>query len=140
MAQSLLATIVLGSLSLERLAALGAGGDVLEELSDPAGESLGGGAVGDEGNVGLGVDNIRVAGNVLLVEVLLVGGRSVGGQGRSKAGVEGNGVGVVEGNGGDVVVVDGLLQVQNTLNLLVEFMGCIIVLAFTSLFQTQESQ
>ncbi len=123
MAQSLLATVVLGSLRLQGLAALGAGGDILEELADPAGQCLRGSTIGYEGNVGLSVNNVRIAGNVLLVEILLVRGRGVGGERRSKTGVEGNSVGIVEGNGGDVGVVGSLLKVQDTLDLLVELVG-----------------
>ncbi|KAI6761565.1 hypothetical protein HG531_002118 [Fusarium graminearum] len=70
---SLLTTKVLGGLGLEGLAVSGGGGHIVEELANPLGEAIGRGTVGDEGDIGLGISDIGVAGNVLLVHVLLVG-------------------------------------------------------------------
>lgn len=122
-AGTLLATVVLGGLGLERLAALGRGGQLTEELTGPAGQRLGRGAVSDEGNVGLGVDNVGEAGNVLLVHVLLVGGRSRGVDGGTEARVESDRVGVVQSDGGSIGGESGLLEAEDALNLLVELVG-----------------
>ena len=119
-ARALLTTVVLGSLRLELLAGLRLGLDILEELADPLGEALGGSTIGDDGQVGLRVDGIREAGNVLLVQVLLVGGGRRRVDGSAKAGVERNGVGVVEGDSGNIGVESGLLKAEHALNLLVE--------------------
>lgn len=122
-ARSLLTTKVLAGLGLEGLAASGGRGDVLEELANPLGEGVGSGTVGDDGDVGLGVDNVGEAGNVLLVQVLLVGSRRAGVEGGTEASVEGDGMGVIEGNGGGIGVEGGLLGVEDTLDILVELVG-----------------
>lgn len=123
MAGALLTTVVLGGLCLERLTALGRGGHVLKELADPVGQGISGGTVSDNSNVGLGVDDVSVARDVLLVQVL-VDRRSRGRIHRStETTVEGNGVSVVEGEGRDVSVEGGLLQVQNSLDILMELVG-----------------
>lgn len=93
-------------------------------MADPLGESLGGSAIGDNGDVGLGVDNVGEAGDVLLVQVLLEGGRGGRVQRRAETRVEGDGVGVVEGESGDVGVESSLLETENTLDFLVELVGC----------------
>lgn len=119
----LLAAVVLGRLNLEGLAALRAGRDVLEELANPLGQGVGRRTVGDDSNVGLGVDDVGVASNVLLVQVLL-GSRQRRVYGGAEAGVEGDGVGVVEGQSGHIGVESSLLEVQDTLNILVELVRC----------------
>lgn len=124
-ARSLLTTKVLAGLGLEGLAASGGRGDVLEELANPLGEGVGSGTVGDDGDVGLGVDNVGEAGNVLLVQVLLVGSRRTGVEGGTETSVEGDGVGVIEGNGGGIGIEGGLLGVEDTLDILVELVGWI---------------
>lgn len=123
MAGALLTTEVLGGLGLERLAALGRGGQLTEELTGPARQGLGRSAVSDEGNVGLGVDNVREAGNVLLVHVLLVGGRGRRVEGGTETRVESDRVGVVQSDGGSIGGESGLLEAENALNFLVELVG-----------------
>lgn len=122
-AGSLLTTEVLGGLVLQSLAALGSRGDVLEELADPLRQVVGGSAIGDHSNVGLGVGDIGIAGNVLLVEVSLVGGRGGQVQGSTKTVVEGDGVGTVEGQSTGIRVGHGGVDVKNPVDVLVELVG-----------------
>lgn len=122
-ALSLLTTKVLAGLGLEGLAASRGSRNLLEELTNPLGDGLGGGAIGNEGDVGLGVDNISEAGDVLLVQVLLVGAGAGRVERRTETGVEGNGVGVVEGDGSDVVAELSLLGAEGSLDILVELVG-----------------
>lgn len=122
-ARSLLTTEVLAGIGLQGLAASRGSGHVLEELADPLGEGIGSGAIGDDSDVGPGVDNVGEAGNVILVQVLLEGSRGSRVQGGTQTRVEGDGVGVVEGDSGDIGIESDLLEAENALNLLVEFVG-----------------
>lgn len=122
-ASSLLTTKVLGGLSLEGLSAAGGSRNALEELVNPLGQGLRASTVGDNGNVGLGVDDIGEAGNVLLVDVLLEGSSGGGVQGGTETRVEGHGVSVVQSEAGNVGVDGGLLVGQDSFNLLVELVG-----------------
>lgn len=125
MASSLLTAVVLGSLSLKGLAALGGSRNILEELANPVGQGISGGTIGNNSDVGLGVDNVGVAGNVLFVQVLLDGRRGRGVDGSTEAVVEGNGMGVVEGESSNVGIEGGLLEVENSFDVFVELVGCI---------------
>jgi hypothetical protein len=94
--QALLAAVVLGGL---RVQGLGSGGDVVEELADPLGELAVVSAVGDNGEVVLGVGVLGEVLDGLGVEVLGVGrGRGRGSRG-TEAAVESEAVGGVDGNG-----------------------------------------
>lgn len=120
----LLTTIVLGRLNLEGLAALGGSRDVLEELANPLRQGIGRGAISDNGDIGLRVGDVGVAGNVLLVQVLLVGRRQRRVYGGAETSVEGNRVGVVEGESGNVGIDSRLLEVKDPLDVLVELVSC----------------
>ncbi|KAI6769718.1 hypothetical protein HG530_004347 [Fusarium avenaceum] len=113
----------LDSKETRSLAASGGGGHVLEELANPLGERIGRGTVGNESDVGLGVSDVGVAGDVLLVQVLLVGSRGAGEEGGTKTSVESDGVCVIKSNCGGIGVKSGLLVVKNTLDILVELVG-----------------
>lgn len=123
MAGSLLTTKVLGGLSLESLSAASGSRNALEELVDPLGQGLRASAIGDNGNVGLGVDDVGEAGNVLLVDVLVEGSGRGGIQGGTEARVEGHGVSVVQSKAGNIGVDGSLLVGQDSFNLLVELVG-----------------
>ena len=120
----LLTAVVLGSLHLKGLAALRGSRDVLEELADPLRQGVGGGAVSDNGDIRLRVDDVGVASNVLLVQVLLVGRRQRRVYGGAQTSVEGNSVGIVEGQSGNIGVDSDLLEVKNALNVFVELVSC----------------
>ena len=120
----LLTAVVLGSLRTELLAGLGRGRYILEELANPLGQVLGSSAISHESQVGLHVDSVREAGNVLLVHVLAIRRGRRGVDRGAEAIVEGDGVGVVESDSRDIVVEAVLLESQNALNVLMEFVGC----------------
>jgi hypothetical protein len=120
---SLLTTIVLGSLNLQGLAALRSRGNILEELTNPLREILGRSTLSNESDVRLGVNDVGVASNVLLVQVLLVGSRGSRIDGGTQTDMEGDGVSVVEGESVDIGIEGSLLEMENSLNILVELVG-----------------
>lgn len=123
MAGSLLTTKVLGGLSLEGLSAASGSRNALEELVDPLGQGLRTGAIGDNSNVRLRVDDVGKASNVLLVDVLVEGGGRRGIQGGTETRVEGHGVSAVQSKAGNIGVNSSLLVGQDSFNLLVEFVS-----------------
>jgi hypothetical protein len=72
------------------------------------------------GDVGLGVGSVGVAGNVLLVQVLLVGGGGGEVERSTEAVVEGNSVGTIEGESTGIGVGSGIVEVEDSVDFLVE--------------------
>lgn len=117
---ALLTTIIGGGSSL---GALAGGGNLVEELGSPLGDGTLGGAVGDEGNVGLGVDLLGEGGNRVLIKIAVGGSGRLGIHGGTEAVVEGNGVSGVQRDGGRVGSDLELLEVDRESDLLVELMS-----------------
>lgn len=95
--------------------------DGLEEGLNPLLKSSLAGAVGDNGDVGLGVGRLSESGNGVLVQVGVNGSAGSRVDGGTEAGVESNRVGGIEGNGRGAD--PGLLEVDDILDLLVELVG-----------------
>lgn len=98
-------------------------GNILEELTNPLREILGRSTLSNESDVRLGVNDVGVASNVLLVQVLLVGSRGSRIDGGTQTDMEGDGVSVVEGESVDIGIEGSLLEMENSLNILVELVG-----------------
>lgn len=121
--RALLTTVVLGSLGVQLETAGRRGWDVLEEGLNPLGQVGLGGTVGNDRDVGLGVDGLGEGSDGVLGQVRAKrcgAGRVEGG---AETLVEGDSMRGVEGLGQGVVSLLGLLEVQDRLDLLVELVG-----------------
>lgn len=118
--RALLAAVVLGGLGEELERACRRGGDVLEERLDPLRQVCLGGAIGNDSDIGLGVNSRGKVGNRVLAEVGAERGRARRVNRGTETLVEGDGVGVIESLRQGVVGEFALLQLQNVCNLLVE--------------------
>ena len=98
MGKALLTTVVLGLLGALAELLQGSGRDVVEELADPLGELAVVSAVGDNGEVVLGVGALGEVLDGLGVEVLSVGGGRGRGSRGAEAAVESKAVGGVDGD------------------------------------------